>query len=425
MTRVDKASIRKNIAYHRIEGKNLFIIPLLPTWFVLSDEEAIALNLFLELNNETKIIHNLASELQISNSEAERIYKNTLNILKYRKVYPENETLILAPDAGKYPTNIHLALTHRCNLRCRHCYISAGKESLNELTLEGWKHGFDNLFSSIPKPDITISGGEPTLVSYIPELIHFLRPKTRRIVFYTNGLNDINHILDTIDEVQVSLEGLSGETHDFIRGKNTYEKVSDFILNFKNKEKLKIAFTILYHNFDELKKNLDEWLKKYGLNISNMRFNAELEIDGRAEGLPEEFKDFQYEKADTIFNFIREKTKPNEEPTLLLKNMRNCGIGISIGIDSNGDIYPCDAFVNKQGNIFDRNIEESIRNGIAINEFSEVDNIEECNKCDLKYICLGGCKAKNYKINGSYLSPICNEKSKHIKYIQMVYDIGL
>jgi radical SAM protein with 4Fe4S-binding SPASM domain len=293
------------------------------------------------------------------------------------------------------------------------------------LTLEGWKNGFDNLFSSIPKPDITISGGEPTLVSYIPELIHFLRPKTRRIVFYTNGLNDINHILDTIDEVQVSLEGLSGETHDFIRGKNTYEKVSDFILNFKNKEKLKIAFTILHHNFDELKNNLDEWLKKYGLNISNMRFNAELEIDGRAEGLPEEFKNFQYEKADTIFNFIREKTKPNEEPTLLLKNMRNCGIGISIGIDSNGDIYPCDAFVNKQGNIFDSNIEECIKNGIAINEFSEVDNIEECNKCDLKYICLGGCKAKNYKINGSYLSPICNEKSKHIKYIQMVYDIGL
>gem|GEM_PF-3975640 len=31
--------------YNRIEGKNLFIIPSLPTWFVLSDEEAIALNL--------------------------------------------------------------------------------------------------------------------------------------------------------------------------------------------------------------------------------------------------------------------------------------------------------------------------------------------------------------------------------------------
>lgn len=422
---MDKNRIKESLAYHRIEGKNLFIIPSLPTWFVLSDEEAIALNYFLELNNEKKIVYNLASELQVSNSAAEKVYRDTLSILKSRKVYPKNELPILAPDAGKYPTNIHLALTHRCNLRCKHCYISAGNESLNELTLEGWKDGFDNLFSSIPKPDITISGGEPTVVSYMPELIRFLRPKTKRIVLYTNGLNNINKILDSIDEVQVSLEGLSGRTHDFIRGENTYKKVSDFILNFKNKEKLKVAFTILYHNFDELVNNLDEWLNKYGLDISNMRFNAELEIDGRAEGLPEEFKKFQYEKANIIFNFIREKTKPNEEPTLLLKNMRNCGIGISIGIDSNGDIYPCDAFVNKQGNICDHNIKEVIKNGIAINEFSEIDNIEQCNKCDLKYVCLGGCKAKNYKLNGSYLAPTCNEKSKHIKYMQMVYDIGL
>jgi len=363
--------------------------------------------------------------VQISYSKAEEIYNSLLNILKLRKIYPVNEPTILAPDANKYPTNIHLVLTHLCNLRCKHCCISAGKRKFTEFTIEDWKRGFDNLFSVIQKPDITISGGEPTVVCYLPKLISFLRPKVKRIVLYTNGHNNIDSILDSVDEVQVSLEGLSSSTHNYIRGEKAYEKVSDFILNFKNKEKLKVAFTILFHNFDELQNNIDDWLVKYGLEISNMRFNAELEIDGRAEDLPDEFHNFQYKNAEKIFAFIKEKTNDNDEPSILLKNMRNCGIGISIGIDSNGDIYPCDAFINKQGNILDHNIDEIIAKNIAINEFCEVDKISKCNNCDLKYICLGGCKAKNYKVNGSYLEPICNEKSKYIKYVQMIYDIGL
>lgn len=422
-----KEDINENLAYHRIGKKNLFILPSLPSWFVLSDEEAIALSIFLKSTNKSKTIKELSIELNVPYKYSEHIYTKTLKILKSRKVYLGNEPIILAPDPGEYPTNIHLALTHRCNLRCKHCYINAGQENHDELALEKWIKGFENLFSSIPKPDITISGGEPTVVEYLPELISFLRPRVKRIVLYTNGLNHINNsILDSIDEVQVSLEGLSGTTHDYIRGNNSYKKTMDFIKNFRNKDKLKIAFTILYHNFQELKNNLDMWLKENELELSNMRLNAELEIDGRAEGLSEEFHEFQYKNADAIFNFIKEKTNSSYgEPTLLLKNMRNCGIGISIGIDSTGDIYPCDAFINKQGNILDDNVQEVIKNNLSINEKTEIDNFAECRKCDLKYICLGGCKAKNFRANGDYLKPICNEKSKYVKYVQMIYDVGL
>jgi len=422
---MNKENIRKSLSYHRIGDKNLFIVPALPTWFVLSDEGAIAFSLFLKISDKTEIINKLSINLDVGLKNAEDIYQKTLNVLKIRKVYPIDEPTILAPDPGEYPTNIHLALTHRCNLRCKHCYISAGKESSNELALQDWINGFENLFSFIPKPDITISGGEPTVVKYMPELISFLRTKVKRIVLYTNGLNNIDSVLHLIDEVQVSLEGLSSATHDYIRGEKTYQKVSDFILNFPDKSKLKIAFTILHHNFDELKTNIDEWVEIYGLQFSNFRFNAELEIDGRAEGLPKEFHDFQYQNANAIFKFIKEKTNTQEEPTLLLKNMRNCGIGISIGIDSNGDIYPCDAFLNRQGNLLDDNIKYIIKNNLSINEKTEIDNIQQCFDCDLKYICLGGCKAKNFKVNGSYLEPACDEKTKHIKYVQMIYDVGL
>ncbi len=424
---MNKESIKSSISFHRVKDKNLFIIPALPSWFVLSDEESIAFHLFLELNDKTEFLNKLSSELNTSRTEASTIYKNVLDVLKKRKVYQNNDPTILAPDAGEYPTNIHLAITHKCNLQCKHCYIGAGKEISNELDKETWIKGFNNLFSVIPKPDITISGGEPTLVKDLPEIISFLNKKTKRIVFYTNGTSNINSILPMIDEVQVSLEGLSSSTHDYIRGDGTFKKVSDFILDFPEKQKLKIALTLMHHNFNEIKNNITNWLSNNNLNLENIRFNAELEIDGRAVGLPEEFHNFLFKNAFEIFNFISNSTtkQSQESPSLILKNMRNCGIGISIGIDSNGDIYPCDAFINKQGSILDSDIKNIIHNNLSINEVSEIDNIEDCKECDLKYICLGGCKAKNYKTNNSYIKTSCNEKTKYIKYAQMVHDVSL
>ena len=129
---MNKDYLKKVLAYNRIEGKNLFILPSLSSWFVLSDKQAIALKLFLELNDENEILKNLSLELNISHDDAESVYKATLKVLKTGKVYPISEVTILAPDPGGYPTNIQLALTHRCNLRCKHCYISAGEKDFDD-----------------------------------------------------------------------------------------------------------------------------------------------------------------------------------------------------------------------------------------------------------------------------------------------------
>ncbi len=416
--------VRRNASYHRIGEFNLFIIPALPSWVVLTDEEAIAFDLLLKEFQIDEIISKLSSE-RINKEDAVEVYKKLITKLTRRGIL-SNNLLYIAPDADKYPTNIHLILTHHCNLRCRHCYIKAGNKQIGELELDDWINGFNNLFSVITKPDITISGGEPTTVEFIPELICYLKEKGKSITFYTNGLNQVIPNVHYINEVQISLEGLSERTHDYIRGKGTYENVSNFILKFPDKNKLKIALTIMHHNFEEIRDNLPEWLVSFGLKMSNMRLNAELEIDGRAKKLPDEFHTFQYKNAIEIFKFIsKNSNKIDDLPFLLFKNMRNCGIGISIGVDANGDIYPCDSLINKQGNILDHDIEEIIKKCLSINKYTEIDKIIYCTNCDLKYICLGGCKAKNLKINGSYLKPACDQKSRYIKYVQMIFDVGL
>lgn len=420
---MDLCEIRKNISYHRIQDHNLFIFPAYPSWIVLTDPESFVFDLYLKKIGKDDAIRSLCNE-GFSHNEALNIFEGLLSKLEDRHILGDNN-IYIAPDAGDFPTNIHLALTHQCNLRCKHCYLSAGNRISSELGFTDWINGFEKVLTTIKAPDITISGGEPATVGFLTELISYLKPKAGRLVLYTNGTNTLGSIPFFVDEVQLSLEGLSASTHDYIRGEGTYKKVVELISNIQDKSKLKIALTILHHNFYEIKGRLMQWLNDHDLKMSNIRFNAELEVNGRAKELPDEFINFLSNNAVDVFKFISEMTKSDKRPFLLMKNMRNCGIGISIGIDSNGDIFPCDAFIDRQGNILDDNIDEVIGKCLQINEQTEIDKIANCFNCDLKYICLGGCKAKNLKTNGSYLKPTCDEKSKYIKYVQMIYDIGL
>lgn len=200
-------------------------------------------------------------------------------------------------------------------------------------------------------------------------------------------------------------------------------RVADFIRSFPEKSKLIIAITLMAHNFDEIRDGIREFLREMSMPIDQIRLNAVLEPNGRAVSLPVYFHNFLQDRFEEIFRFVHELCP--QEPRLLLKNMRNCGIGISIGIDSNGDVYPCDVFENRQGNILVSDVYALLHDLLKLNELTEVDQIPKCRTCDLKYICLGGCKAKNRRLTGSYCEATCDTESKLEKYYRMVFDVGV
>ena len=87
-------------------------------------------------------------------------------------------------------------------------------------------------------------------------------------------------------------------------------------------------------------------------------------------------------------------------------------------------MYPCDVFENLQGNILDSDVHVLLESLLKLNECTEVDCMQKCLTCDLKYVCLGGCKVKNRRLTGSYCEPICDPESKMEKYYRMVFDVG-
>lgn len=408
--------------YHNIDNKHLFIFPDIPSWVVFNEIEAIIFKYLLLKYPLNNINHPLIKDYSLNNQDIKNIAKNILLKLKERKIYPWPKIAFNAPDPEEYPTHIHLCLTHECNIRCKHCFISAGKKLNNELDLLKWKSGLNNVFKYIKNPYITISGGEPTTVDFLYDFIMFLKEHGSNITLYTNGVNKLDKFIDIVDDIQISLEGLSSKTHDFIRGDGNFYKT---IENMKiiPRDKLNLAILILPHNFEEIKNKLRNFIIENNILLENLRLSADIENVGRATNLDKNFHNFYYNNSNDILKFISEIF--NFSPRLILRNKRNCGIGISIGIDSDGNIYPCDIFFESFASIFDTDLKYKLSNIKNINRISEVSKFIKCKDCDIKYICLGGCKVKNKIKNGDYNIPDCNDKIKNIIYHKMIYDIGV
>ena len=84
-------------------------------------------------------------------------------------------------------------------------------------------------------------------------------------------------------------------------------------------------------------------------------------------------------------------------------NKSGCGMYKNeLLIDSDGKIYPCHMLYNPVfycGDIYGSNVEQLPEIVSKENEF------DSCKKCEVKFLCLGGCKARRYYLNKGQMKP--------------------
>lgn len=131
------------------------------------------------------------------------------------------------------PFLLTFVVTRRCNSRCQMCNIWQEKDS-PFLSLDQIRHIFGKDDFSFVR-QLTLTGGEPTLRSDLPELFEIVRaacPNVEHVELATSGLNT-RRVLDHVERMlasierapgrinrfvaQVSLDGI-GDMHDQIRG---------------------------------------------------------------------------------------------------------------------------------------------------------------------------------------------------------------
>ncbi|UCG35917.1 MAG: PqqD family peptide modification chaperone [Candidatus Bathyarchaeota archaeon] len=322
-------------------------------------------------------------------------------------------------------SQIYLHLTRQCNLNCKHCYINAGVPLQDEMKLKDiltlvedfWKLGGYRLI---------LTGGEAFLRR---ELLFQTASKARDlgiqdIKVETNGTlitdTDIPILKDLEVKVAVSLGGATPESHSYVRGEGTFHKV------IKNVKRLvesnvdtTIGITLMRPNLEEGAKAV-ELAKELGVNLVTLnmvtmmgraREHKEMGISP-AEAMPT-IKEIRKASAETGVKTIF------EEVLTSLKNIgrrESCGAGVdSLSIASNGDIYPCNSFQGgplKAGNIRQQSLEEIWKNSEVCQTFQNLSvlDIPECKRCELKFICSGGCLAETYREreNLRVKSPYCH-----------------
>ena len=158
--------------------------------------------------------------------------------------------------------HIQWHILDRCNLRCTHCYQD-GYSNKNELKIDELIKISDNLILSMKKwskkLNLLLTGGEPLLKEELFELMTYLNKSK-----YINQVNLITNAtllsknfnnLEKIKKCKVilfSLDGVTAQTNDKIRGEGVFNKVIEQVNLIDPKRFKKILmFTVNRQNYED------------------------------------------------------------------------------------------------------------------------------------------------------------------------------
>ncbi|MEM2919081.1 MAG: radical SAM protein [Candidatus Altiarchaeota archaeon] len=322
------------------------------------------------------------------------------------------------------PSEIYLAMTYKCNLKCKYCYNIKDREKLNRenrhLYLDGdqYKRLIDEA-KQLGIKKFILTGGEPLLNSITIEIGNYLQKKGLEAELITNALlinkDNAERIAKNFNIISVSLDSTNKEMHEVMRGKGTFEKVIHTLTLLKTYgAQIRINSVITKANVNNLFNTWKEVLENFGCSY----FTPSLYVPHTNN--PEIYSKFLpslndlIEEQDKIRGYSKNKLGIAVKPA----NIRfSCGIAngeISIGPE--GLVYPCHTLHKPEfvcGNIKRQDLKEILKNSEIIQRLRKfnVNEIEICKECDFKYLCGGGCLAMNYNVNKNLYSPVtfyCN-----------------
>ena len=280
------------------------------------------------------------------------------------------------------PISAVLAVTYRCNSRCRTCDIWK-REPGPELNPEQFRRLPDGL------RNINLSGGEPFLRNDLPEVVAVLREKYPRagIVISTNGLapDRIERSVRQMGRVgvRVSLDAI-GQLDDEVRGvKGSFDLAMDTLdrlvaLGLKD---LGISATISADTAGHLRR-LKQIADDRGIEFVTGLVHSSPIYFGQHEQLVPAGPELQKElawlmdrelKSGRVKDWFRAYFTEGIIDQLHGRPRRmRCRAGrYFFFMEPNGDVYPCNVWPEKMGNILEKTYEEMAAGSDAL--FRQVD----------------------------------------------------
>ncbi|ODS05060.1 anaerobic sulfatase maturase [Vibrio scophthalmi] len=322
-------------------------------------------------------------------------------------------------------------VSDKCNLKCEYCFYLGTAESLNNKPTECMSDETLEIFirqyiaeSSTPQVNFVWQGGEPTLAG-----LAFFEKAVALQKQYANGKQITNSIQTNgiaINKawaqffhqhqflVGISLDGTQS-AHDKYRitlsGGDTFSKVKQTVALFNDLQvEYNVLCTVNNANWNKGKSvynNLKSIGARYIQFIPVVAFNRGKALPfnvpekGFGSFLTDVFK--EWVKADIgymfVMNFESALSSYANGHALICFHNKECGAPLVI--ESNGDLYSCDHFVEDKyrlANIHSAAIESAI-DSQQHQQFLALRNTSNCKKCEFIEMCNGGCP-NHSKANG-------------------------
>ena len=361
----------------------------------------------------------------------------------FRFIKPEQRHKIYP---AEYKESVHWSITGACNLKCRHCFMSAPNAKHGAPTHDQIIRIADSLAEcGIFKVELT--GGEPLIRSDFFDIVSTISERGIGIsTIYTNGWLVDENLLDELvkcgqhPSFQLSYDGIGW--HDFLRGiEGAEEKTLEALkllqergfdtsismcIHRKNKETLRDSVNLLASLGVKSVKigpmmQLGEWANP---EVADLQLTNRETLELIEEYIPQYFEDnaptsvvlsgaFRYTVGDDKwYNFYRRECVEEKEKTAL--SCKVLAEHFYIGAD--GMVAPCMGmcdckFAENLPNLFTTPLKEIIGPGSDFNRLCHTtvgevrDRNDKCRNCKFIDRCAGGCRNAALIQSDNYYAP--------------------
>ncbi len=370
--------------------------------------------MLLDKRSDNEILGKLGEVFDVKRAQAESDYLDFKTSFE-RMVSPTDdpcpicdldvETITPFSRQPSAPYRMDLALTYRCNNHCIHCYNESSRAE-NELSTLEWKRVLDKVWD-LGIPHVVFTGGEPTLIANLPELITYAEHLGLITGLNTNGRRlskpgYLKALVDAgLDHVQITLESHEAHIHDAIVAANgAWEETVAGIRNaLSSKLFVMTNTTLLRSNSLMLAKTLS-FLSD--LKVPTVGLNG-LIYSGRGESVSQEIS--ESDLSGLLENAKEHVAQTGQRliwytPTLYCHfNPIESGLGVkgctaalyNMCIEPDGSVLPCQSYYQRLGNLLTDPWKNIWNHDLAVALRDRKTAPEGCRYCDVLDTCGGGC----------------------------------
>jgi len=321
------------------------------------------------------------------------------------------------------PLRVHLQLTNKCDLECRHCSQDTREALPNELTIEEIFKLIDEM-ASIGTFEMVIGGGDPFLREEdLLKTVKYATEKKVNVYISTTSLF-VGRVFAKrlaafpIKGFRVSFDGSTEKSFDYQRGKGAFRRVvrSIKILRELFDCPISIHTVLMKTNYTEIlsfikavqKLKCNAWSVDFAKSIGYAKDNRKVLME--PQQVRETLRLIQKVSKNTSVPIELRHLPFQSRGKRIYKGFGCAGGNLNCWIDAAGNVAPC-SFLRQQytaGNIRKNSLKDIWLYSANFELFRNISTNPTCRECSYVGTCRGGCRARALNEEGiEAMDPAC------------------